>query len=189
MTTVIAWIVEATWPACVDAVRAHAADDAEIVLLHVPDPEISGAAHGAFAGLLGRARPDRDPGTALEHLMTATGEQLLADAAARLDRPCTRVQRQGRIEREVVAAAEGADLLVVARDGDLAHLGPHSIGHSTRFVVDHAPCPLLLIWPNPAPSPATIPPPPPHPPHERPHHGPPEPPPPHQPPPHEPPRG
>jgi nucleotide-binding universal stress UspA family protein len=169
MTTVIAWIVEATWPACVDAVRAQVPDDASIVLLHVPDPEVSGAAHGAFAGLLGRARPGRDPGIALEQLMAGSGEELLANAAARLDRPCTRVQRTGRIEREVVAAAEGADLLVLARDGDHTRLGPRSLGPASRFVVDHAPCPVLLVWPDTAPSTATIPPPPPHPPHDPPH--------------------
>ena len=48
-------------------------------------------------------------------------------------------QRSGRVEREVVAAAEGMNLLVVARDGDLRRLGPHSLAPATRFVVDHAP--------------------------------------------------
>ncbi|MFI9051490.1 universal stress protein [Streptomyces sp. NPDC053427] len=160
--TVIAWIVEGTWPACIDAARTHAPPDVDIVLLHVTGPDVPGAAHGAFAGLLGRARPDRDPGTALEHLAAASAEELLAHAAERLGRPCTRVERTGRVEREVVAAAEGADLLVLARDGDPSHLGPHSLGPASRFIVDHAPCPLLLVWPETAPGIATIPPPPPH---------------------------
>ncbi len=73
----------------------------------------------------------------------------------------------GRAEREVVAAAEGADLLICTRDGDRARLGPRSLGPASRFIVDHAPCPVLLVWPEPAPSVATIPPPPPHPPHHR----------------------
>jgi hypothetical protein len=114
VTVVIAWIVEGTWPACVDAARAHAPGDADIALLHVTASEVSGVARGAYAGLLGRARPGRDPGTRLEHLATASAGQLLADAAGRLGRPCTRIQRTGRIEREVVAAAEGADLLILA---------------------------------------------------------------------------
>jgi nucleotide-binding universal stress UspA family protein len=164
--TVIAWIVEGTWPACVDATRAYAPEGAGIVLLHVTGPQASGAAHGAYAGLLGRARPDRDPGTRLEHLAAAAG-QLLAAAAGRLGRPCTRAERSGRAEREVVAAAEGATLLILARDGDRTHLGPRSLGPASRFIVDHAPCPVLLVWPEPAPSVATIPPPPPHPPHHR----------------------
>jgi nucleotide-binding universal stress UspA family protein len=73
-------------------------------------------------------------------------------------------QRHGRVEREVVAAAEGMDLLVVARDGDLRRLGPHSLDPATRFVVDHAPCATLLVWPVAAPGVGSIPPPPLHPP-------------------------
>ncbi|GAA0592693.1 universal stress protein [Streptomyces crystallinus] len=162
---VIAWITEGTWPSCVDAARSHAPEAAGIVLLHVTGPEAPGAAHGAFAGLLGRGHPERDPGTAVEHLATASAEQLLARAAQRLGRPCDRVERTGRIEREVVAAAEGADLLILARDGDRTHLGPRSLGPASRFVVDHAPCPVLLVWPETAPAVATLPPPPPRPPH------------------------
>jgi nucleotide-binding universal stress UspA family protein len=134
---VVVWIVEGTWPACVDAAREHASGD--IALLHVTD--VSGAAHGAFAGLLGRG--GRDPGAQLEE-MASTGP-LLEAAAQRLDRPCTRLERAGRTEREVVDAAYGADLLIVARDSN--HHGPKSLGPATRFVVDHAPCPVLLVWP------------------------------------------
>ncbi|MFF4580147.1 universal stress protein [Streptomyces sp. NPDC001389] len=165
--SVIVWIVEGTWPACVEAARTHTPADTEPVLLHISAPQAPGLAHGAYAGLLGRARPDRDPGTRVEHLAHAAGEQLLADAAARLGRPCIRQERAGRVEREVVAAAEGADLLILARDGDRTRLGPHSLGHASRFVVDHAPCPVLLVWPESAPPTTTLPPPPPHPPHDR----------------------
>ncbi|MFD8804728.1 universal stress protein, partial [Streptomyces sp. NPDC059597] len=83
-------------------------------------------------------------------------------APPRLGRPCVREERSGRVEREVVAAAEGADLLVLARDGDRTRLGPHSLGPASRFTVDHAPCPVLLVWPDRAPSLRTLPPPPPH---------------------------
>lgn len=83
--------------------------------------------------------------------------------AERLGRPCTRMERAGRVEREVVAAAGDADLLVLARDGDRARLGPHSLGPALRFAVDHAPCPVLLVWwPEAAPGISTLPPPPPH---------------------------
>jgi hypothetical protein len=41
----------------------------DIVLLHVTD--VPGAARGACGGLLGRARPGRDPDTTLEYLATA----------------------------------------------------------------------------------------------------------------------
>ncbi|MFC9396976.1 universal stress protein [Streptomyces sp. NPDC057027] len=159
---VVVWIVEGTWPACVDAARAHAPADADVVLLHVTPADVPGAAHGAFAGLLGRGHPERDPGTRMEHLATASGQRLLRDAADRLGRPCTRTERTGRVEREVVAAAEGSDLLILARDGDRSHLGPHSLGPAARFVVDHAPCPVLLVWPEAPPGLPTLPPPPPH---------------------------
>ncbi|MFD8704900.1 universal stress protein [Kitasatospora sp. NPDC059648] len=158
--TVVVWITEGTWPACVDAARAHAPRDARIVLLHVSGPDVPGLAHGAFAGLLGRGHRERDPGDRVERLADASARQLLDAAADRLARPCTRLERTGRTEREVVAAAEDAELLVLARDGDRTRLGPHSLGPTTRFVVDHAPCPVLLVWPEPAPGTDTLPPPP-----------------------------
>jgi len=60
----------------------------------------------------------------------------------------------------VVSASAEADLLIVARDGDRSRLGPKSMGRATRFVVDHAACPVLLVWPDPAPDVATMPAPP-----------------------------
>ena len=52
-------------------------------------------------------------------------------------------------------------------DGDRTRLGPRSLSPVSRFVVDHAPCPVLLVWPSLAPGLTTIPPPPPHPPDHR----------------------
>jgi hypothetical protein len=52
------------------------------------------------------------------------------------------------------------DILVLARDGDRERLGPRSLGPMARFVVDHAPCRVLLIWPDVTPALTTIPPPP-----------------------------
>ena len=165
--TVIAWIVEGTWPACVDAARTYAPQGEDIILLHVSGHDVPGIARGSYAGLLGRSDPGRDPGARVEDLAAVSAAELLDAAAGRLGRPCTRLERSGRIEREVVAAAEGAGLLVLARDGDRARLGPRSLGPASRFVVDHAPCPVLLVWPELAPGIAAIPPPPPHPPHRR----------------------
>ncbi|NEB92870.1 universal stress protein, partial [Streptomyces bauhiniae] len=45
---------------------------------------------------------------------------------------------------------------------DRTRLGPHSLGPAARFIVDHAPCPVLLVWPGQAPDLGTIPPPPHH---------------------------
>ncbi|GAA4083912.1 MULTISPECIES: universal stress protein [Streptomyces] len=159
--SVIIWITEGTWPACVDAAREHTAADDDLVLLHVTDDTVAEAAHGAFAGLLGRGHRERDPGTRLEDLSRAAVDDLFADAEQRLGRPARRLEVTGRAEQRVVRAAEGADLLVCARDGDRGHLGPRSLGPATRFVVDHAPCPILLVWPDTAPGLGSLPPPPP----------------------------
>jgi nucleotide-binding universal stress UspA family protein len=168
---VIVWLAEGTWHATIDAARHLAPPGAGIVLLHVTPQEVPGAARGAYAGLLGRGHPERDPGRRVEELATASAAELLDAAARRLARPCTRTQRRGRPEREVTAAAEGADLLIVARDGDRTRAGPKSLGPASRFVVDHAPCPVLLVWPGPAPAAGGLPPAPPHPPQHRPGRG------------------
>ncbi|GLF92928.1 universal stress protein [Streptomyces yaizuensis] len=146
---VVVWIVEGTWTACVDAARAQAPRDGRTVLLHVTSPDPAAVARGAYASLLGRAHLGRDPADRLEHLAAASAGDLLARAAERLARPSTRVTRTGRAEHEVVAAAGDAELLVCARDGDRADPGPRSLGPATRFVVDHALCPVLLVWPGP----------------------------------------
>ena len=162
---VLVWINEATWPACVAATREFAPPGARLTLLHVVDDAVPAAARGAFAGLLGRAaRADQEPGTQVRDLAEAAGRELLEAAADAAGREVTVEQRHGRVEREVVAAAEGMDLLVVARDGDLRRLGPHSLDPATRFVVDHAPCATLLVWPVAEPGVGSIPPPPLHPP-------------------------
>lgn len=168
--TVVIWVSEGTWRGCVDAARRILPFNARIVLLHVTLADIPAAAHGAYAGLLGRGHPERDPGTRVSALAAEAAAELLEDASRRLAMPCTRTERHGRVEREVVAAADGADLLVAARDGDRSRLGPKSLGPATRFVVDHAPCAVLLVWPEAPPVVGTIPPrpgPPRHGPHHR----------------------
>jgi nucleotide-binding universal stress UspA family protein len=62
------------------------------------------------------------------------------------------LQRQGRPEREIVnlAAEWQADVVVIcprAEYGGKAMIGPKSVGHVARFVLDHAPCPVLLVRP------------------------------------------
>ncbi len=165
--SVYIWVCEGTWRASVDAALSLVPAAARFTLLHVTSAEVPDAAHGAYAGLFGRA--GHDPGRQLEKMAAASAGELLAAAAARLGRDCERLEVQGRPERAVVAASAQADLLIVARDGDRARLGPKSLGKATRFVVDHAACPVLLVWPGSAPDVTTIPPPPHHPPPPRDH--------------------
>lgn len=163
-TTVIVWVAEGTWRASVDAAKRLAPGDAPVTLLHVTPPELPDAANSAYAGLFGRTQHGRGPGPRIAELAAASADELLKAAARRLGRPCDQAERHGLPEREVVAAAAGAALLVMARDGDQSRLGPKSLGRATRFVVDHAPCPVLLVWPEATPAISTMPPPPPEPP-------------------------
>jgi nucleotide-binding universal stress UspA family protein len=156
----LVWIIEDTWQATVAQAAAFLPSDAEITLLHVASTEPETVALAARRGLLGRHPPrDAEP-QSLPAISAQSAKQLLAEAQTLLGRPATRQALRGRVKHEVVAAAEGIDVLVLARDGDREWLGPRSLGPDARFVVDHAPCQVLLIWPDSAPELATIPPPP-----------------------------
>jgi nucleotide-binding universal stress UspA family protein len=158
---ILVWLTEGTWEACVDAARDLL--DGQVTLLHIIDPAIAEALAVPPTALLGRGKP-----LAAHDTLADAQHALLDAAAARLGRPTARLGRRGRPEREVVAASADTDILVLARDGDHTSLGPRSLGHATRFVVDHAPCQVLLVWPDQPPDLATIPPPP-HPPAKRTH--------------------
>jgi nucleotide-binding universal stress UspA family protein len=140
----VVWIGEGTWEATVDAAAALLPPDAEIELLHVAfDAETF--VRAGRRGLLGR-HPHPPPGP--DPVSTATEEEaagLLADAAERLGRAAARTARRGRAEDEVLDVARDADLLVLARGGEPDHLGPKSVGHAERFVLDHAACAVLLV--------------------------------------------
>jgi nucleotide-binding universal stress UspA family protein len=62
------------------------------------------------------------------------------------------IQRQGRPEREIVNTAPEwqADLVIICSRAEYGYkptIGPKSVGHTARFVLDHAPCPALLVRP------------------------------------------
>ena len=61
-----------------------------------------------------------------------------------------RIQKAGRPEREIVNVALEwkADLVVICPRSPVGGgptMGPKSVGHVARFVLDHAPCPVLLV--------------------------------------------
>ena len=154
----VVWITEGSWEACVDLAAAFLPGDAEITLLHVSSRDVQELAERGAPRLLGR-RPPPTRGPALQAIAEEEAQALLAEARTRLGRPAQIEPRRGRIEREAVAACAGADLLILTRDGE-PRLGPKSLAKHTRFVVDHAPCQVLLVWPKPPPPIDTIPPPP-----------------------------
>lgn len=143
---VLAWIVEETWRATVAASVAFSPADADVTLLHVRASDAEAVARGARYSLLGR--PHRLAAESLDAISEQGARELLADAQALLGREAALDARSGLIEHTVVAAATAADLLVLARDEDRAHQGPRSIGPAVRYVVDHAPCAVLLAWPD-----------------------------------------
>jgi nucleotide-binding universal stress UspA family protein len=135
---VLAWLTEANWEACVDAAARLPAT--ETTLLHVPSDELPPGPP------LGRRRR-ADTEARWTAVAGEAAEALLADAAPRLGRPATTRSAPGRPEDVVTEAARHADVLVLVRDGRGSDPGPHSIGHATRFILDHAPCTVLLAWP------------------------------------------
>jgi len=155
----LVWIVEDTWEATVAEAAALVPPDAEITLLHVAPADVEELAGGGRRGLLGR-HPPPPPEHGIRAISDEAAQALLDDARERIGRPAETVARRGRVEREVVAAAQDADLLVLARDGDRKRLGPKSLGPPARFVVDHAPCRVLLVWADEPPGVETIPAPP-----------------------------
>lgn len=117
--SVIVWVADAGWPEAIDAALDHSPSSAELVLLHVTPGEAD---------------------VATSWIADERGvEGMLAAASARAgNRQVTMLRRTGRLEREVVAASVGAELLVIARDnGGLSPL--------VRYVVEHATCPVLLV--------------------------------------------
>lgn len=151
---VVVWIAEDTWEGCVDRARGLLPEDAEVMLLHVAPSDVEAVASGGGVRLLGR-HPHPPPGPPLRAIAEEEAQALLADARSRLARPAEVLARRGKIEREVLEACAGADLLVLARDGE-PRLEPKSLGPRTRFVLDHAPCQVLLVWPESPPSLDTV---------------------------------
>jgi nucleotide-binding universal stress UspA family protein len=151
---VVVWIAEDTWEGCVDRAGALLPSDADVTLLHVAPSDVEALASHGGARLLGR-HPPPPPGPPLRAIADEEAEALLEAARERLARPCELLARRGKIEREVLDACVGADLLVLARDGE-RRLEPKSVGPRTRFVLDHAPCQVLLVWPEAPPSLDTI---------------------------------
>lgn len=138
---VLVWIVEDTWQIAVTAAAALPAD-ADITLLYVSPSDAEAVARCARHGLLGR--PHGPSSADLQSISEQSAGELLAAAETLLGRQATLMARRGRVEHEVIAAAEGMDLLVLARGGEPEHRGPRSLGRAARFVVDHAPCAVLL---------------------------------------------
>lgn len=150
----LVWIEEATWAACVDGARRLLPADAEVTILHVAASDVEQLAEHPAPGRLGR-RHRAAPGPPVRRTADAEAQALLDRARQRFGRPARTLARRGRVEREVLEAGAGADVLVMVRGGEPC-LGPRSLGHRTRFVLDHAGCAVLLAWPQQPPGPESV---------------------------------
>lgn len=133
---VLAWITEGGWEAVIDTVATLRAGD--VTLIHIDTVDLPGRGH----------RHER----AMERIHVLAGEAALAlleDAEERLGKPADKVTESGVAETILYEHAHAHDVLVLARDG--RHSGPHSIGHDQRWVIDHAPCAVLIAWTEGAP--------------------------------------
>jgi nucleotide-binding universal stress UspA family protein len=134
---VLAWITEAGWEACVDAVKQLPAGD--VTLLHVAAHDLPGPRGPRHERVMER----------MNALAEQASQALLEDAEERLGLAADKRSETGEAHTIVMDAANAADILVLARES--RHPGPHSIGHDSRFVVDHAPCTVIVVWPAGAP--------------------------------------
>ena len=124
-----------------------------LALVHVIDDQ---PRHGVEAqrGLLRRISPDRQREITLAE--ESAGREGLREAESGARSPGkqistieTRLER-GKPEQDIVALARElhVDLVAIrAREypNGFPRIGPPSVGHTARFVVDHAPCPVLLL--------------------------------------------
>lgn len=165
----VVWLMEGTWEACVDAAAGLGLTDVRLV--HVLDEDTEAGWEGGPLGLMGRGRrraDDRHGAGRAGNPLDEVGSGLLTAAAARLGGRSGGagapgagpevLQLHGRTETAVLDACAGADLLICARDGVRTERGPHSLSKVTRYVVDHAPCAVLLVWPEEVPAGVDLPP-------------------------------
>jgi nucleotide-binding universal stress UspA family protein len=121
----------------------------ELVLLHVID---TGPRHD-LNHLGGTLRPHHLQRAELDTAEEEAGHAMLRESAEEATRlgftAVTRLER-GRPEQVVVSAAREPEtrlVAVFARENPAAHppQGPPSIGHTARFVIDHAPADVLVF--------------------------------------------
>ncbi len=121
-------------------------------LLYVVDSGPHGEMGRKREGLM---RPRRPSGPLQDRIQQAEtfAVQDILDEGLRYMPGAETLQREGRPEREIVLCATEwrADLIIICPRSpkfDGPTLGPKSVGYVARFVLDHAPCPVLLVRPN-----------------------------------------
>ncbi len=105
---------------------------------------------GRRTGPLLRHRGPHSPGREQMRQADQASAQEILEEGRGIHPEAVLLQREGRPEREIVncAAEWNADMIVICPRSPQSGgpvLGPKSVGHVARFVLDHAPCPVLLV--------------------------------------------
>jgi nucleotide-binding universal stress UspA family protein len=130
----------------------------EWLLLHVVDTGPRQGLEAYLRGLPGRGQDvERRAGAAASREDSAAQDTLheALRAAQELGLAAHGEVRRGPPEQAIVAAAAEMDaelIVIMANEGAAGrpHTGPASVGHVARFVLDHAPCDILLLRETPA---------------------------------------
>jgi nucleotide-binding universal stress UspA family protein len=123
-------------------------DERTIGLLYVTDRGPHAEMERKREGLLRPRRPSGPLEQRMRQAETVAAQDILQEGLRYLPGAQT-LQREGRPEREIVNCASewNADLVVICPRAEYdgrPTIGPKSVGHVARFVLDHAPCPVLL---------------------------------------------
>ena len=125
------------------------ADERTIGLLYVTD---SGPHHEIERKREWLLRPRHPSGPLqekIQHAEAGAAQDILQEGLRYLPQ-AELLSREGRPEQEIIQCASEwqADLIVICPRSPAfggPALGPKSVGHVARFVLDHAPCPVLLL--------------------------------------------
>ncbi len=132
------------------ALSTLVSDEARTVgLLYVTD---TGPHHEMERKREGLLRPRHPSGPLREKIHSAevgAAQEILQEGLRYIPQAET-YSREGRPEHEIVQYASkwNADVIVICPRSPAfggPALGPKSVGHVARFVLDHAPCPVLLL--------------------------------------------
>ena len=137
-------------PAFLDvAGRTVAMEGAEVVLAHVIDESFPEAWRQVASHHWPGRHADTREAPRVQEAARRSAKEVLDEALALTSQWPAAIRRpvelEGNPERELVRLAleERADLIVVGQHR--LELGPHALGRCARFVIDHAPCPVLLV--------------------------------------------
>lgn len=132
----------------------------EAVLVHVIDTGV----RGEMGLLRGRHHPPRPlprhRAIAIGDAERSVAARALAEARAAAERRGAAVVdgvvgegEPGRLVAALAADHRCALVAIAVRDDDRRDVppGPKSLGHTARFVLDHSPCPVLLVRHGPPP--------------------------------------